>query len=112
MRASRCAGADGARARREFEQLLLIAHYSALRVSTVQSVRAPRSPSLAARFSNEAALQGLKEIAARVAVSLLRYTADVPADRAFHDAALLCRETSQESLVRRLALAALDHALR
>eukprot|EP00455_Lapot_gusevi_P039036 TRINITY_DN4373_c0_g1_i5.p1 TRINITY_DN4373_c0_g1~~TRINITY_DN4373_c0_g1_i5.p1 ORF type:complete len:818 (-),score=195.56 TRINITY_DN4373_c0_g1_i5:51-2441(-) len=57
---------------KEFERFLLITHYCSM-----------------ASTCKRAALQ---EQAARVAISLLRYTTDIPADKAFYEAGTLCRE--------------------
>ncbi len=57
---------------RDFERFLLISHFIALRATCVRN--------------------GLKEQAARLAVSLLRYTADVPVDKAFFEAGTACRD--------------------
>jgi intraflagellar transport protein 172 len=57
---------------KEFERLLLIAHYSALRMGCHK--------------------MGLKALSAKLSVSLLRYTMDIPVDRAFYDAGMECKE--------------------
>ena len=54
-------------AAQEFERLLLVAHYSATRAACM-------------------GLPQLKELVAKVTVSLLRYTDILPADRAFYEA--------------------------
>jgi intraflagellar transport protein 172 len=56
----------------EFERLLFIAHLCSLRC-TCESA-------------------GLKGLQARIATSLLRYTMDLPVDKAFYDAGAACRE--------------------
>lgn len=58
--------------KREFETLLLISHYYATRAA------AQANPSLA-------------PIAAKLSVALLRHTDIVPADKAFHEAAMMCK---------------------
>ena len=54
-------------AAQEFERLLLVAHYSATRAACT-------------------GLPQLKELVAKITVSLLRYTDILPADRAFYEA--------------------------
>ncbi|XP_074541957.1 intraflagellar transport protein 172 homolog [Halichoeres trimaculatus] len=66
-------GEANSRAHEDFEQLLLIAHYCATR----------------------AAAKGVEQLAgtaAKLSVSLLRHTELIPADKAFYEAGLACRE--------------------
>lgn len=65
--------------KREFETLLLISHYYATRAA------AQANPSLA-------------PIAAKLSVALLRHTDIVPADKAFHEAAMMCKSVGWESM--------------
>lgn len=56
----------------EFESLLLIAHY----------------------YANRSAFQphkSLEELATKIAISLLRHTDIIPADKAFYEAGMMCR---------------------
>ena len=56
----------------EFESLLLIAHY----------------------YANRSAFQphkSLEELATKLAISLLRHTDIIPADKAFYEAGMMCR---------------------
>jgi len=66
-------------AQEEFSRLLLLAHYSSLRD---QCVNVPE----------------LLEIKAKLCVSLLRYIGDIPADKAFYEAGLACKEVKWLSL--------------
>jgi len=68
--AIRESSADASRTK-EFERLALIADLSALRTSLKA--------------------KGMPEYAAKVAISVLRYCADVPADKCFYDAAMECK---------------------
>ena len=57
---------------RQFEEHLLVAHYLATRAAC-------------------GSLKQLEKILTKLSVSLLRYTATVPADKAFYEAGLHCR---------------------
>jgi intraflagellar transport protein 172 len=56
----------------DFQRLLAAAHYSAARA-----------------FCRE---HGLKDAAAKLSVSLLRYAGEIPADKAFYQAGMACKE--------------------
>lgn len=56
----------------EFETLMLIAHYYAVRAASL-----PHSP--------------LETVAAKVSISLLRHTDIIPADKAFYEAGVMCK---------------------
>lgn len=73
----------------EFERLVLIAHYHALKIACVD-------------------LSGLKELAARIAISLIRDTDIVPADRAYVDAGMLAKECGWDNIAFVLLNRALD----
>mmetsp|Transcript_15284 Transcript_15284/g.25210 ORF Transcript_15284/g.25210 Transcript_15284/m.25210 type:complete len:1767 (+) Transcript_15284:218-5518(+) len=62
-------------ATKQFERLLLITHYTALK-----------------NFCKE---RGMPDIACKLAVSLLRYCGEIPADKAFFEAGTSCRELGQ-----------------
>eukprot|EP00698_Gefionella_okellyi_P025059 TRINITY_DN9055_c0_g1_i1.p1 TRINITY_DN9055_c0_g1~~TRINITY_DN9055_c0_g1_i1.p1 ORF type:complete len:1722 (-),score=456.28 TRINITY_DN9055_c0_g1_i1:33-5198(-) len=62
----------------QFEKLLLLAHYSTLRDSCAAS--------------------DLADLSAKQAVSLLRFVGDIPADAAFYQAGLACKQVNQLSL--------------
>ncbi|KAA8582872.1 hypothetical protein FQN60_015418, partial [Etheostoma spectabile] len=66
-------------AHEDFEQLLLIAHYYATRSAT-------------------RGVPQLVSISAKLAVSLLRHTELVPADKAFYEAGLACRAVGWENM--------------
>lgn len=55
----------------EFERLLFIVHFVTLKISCENA--------------------GLGEIAAKLAISLVRYCTEIPADKAFHDAGQACK---------------------
>nr|XP_022315673.1 intraflagellar transport protein 172 homolog [Crassostrea virginica] len=62
----------------EFESLLLIAHY----------------------YANRSAFQphkSLEELATKLAISLLRHTDIIPADKAFYEAGMMCRSVGWEN---------------
>lgn len=62
----------------EFESLLLIAHY----------------------YANRSAFQphkSLEELATKIAISLLRHTDIIPADKAFYEAGMMCRSVGWEN---------------
>jgi len=73
----RSGGADNA-VIKEVERLLLVLHYASLR-STAQTA-------------------GALDIAARLNVALVRYAGIVPADRAFYEAGMACRERNWLSM--------------
>ena len=56
----------------EFENLLTIAHYYALRSATLSHA-------------------SLETMAAKLSVSLLRHTDVIPADKAFYEAGIMCK---------------------
>ena len=66
-------------AHKDFEELLLIAHYFAIR-SACQSQKA------------------LESIAVKLSVSLLRYTQQIPADKAFVEAGQACKTHGWENM--------------
>mmetsp|Transcript_11730 Transcript_11730/g.22317 ORF Transcript_11730/g.22317 Transcript_11730/m.22317 type:complete len:1744 (-) Transcript_11730:31-5262(-) len=59
----------------EFNQLALIAHFNALRLQTFHA--------------------GLKPLSAKLAISLLRYTKEIPADKAYFDAGMQAQDLNQ-----------------
>jgi len=63
-----------------FEMMLLIAHYYATRSAAMGHDQ-------------------LKQIAAKLAVSMLRHTDVIPADKAFYEAGVMCRVSSSAELV-------------
>ena len=66
----------GSSAHREFEQCLLVSHYMCTRAACVGVAK-------------------LEEIAAKISVSLLRYTDILPPDRAFYQAGRECKVRKQ-----------------
>ena len=66
-------------AHKEFEELLLVAHYFSIR-SACQSQKA------------------LESIAVKLSVSLLRYTEQIPADKAFVEAGQACKAHGWENM--------------
>ena len=67
----------------EFENMLLIAHFYAVRSAAMGH-------------------KSLDTVATKLAVSLLRYTDVIPADKAFYEAGLLCRVSSQHLFIVRI----------
>lgn len=65
-------GLEGMQGHTEFERLLYIVHFVTMKI---ESERA-----------------GLNEIATKLAVALVRYCTEIPADKAFHDAGQLCKK--------------------
>ncbi|XP_071116630.1 intraflagellar transport protein 172 homolog isoform X1 [Haliotis cracherodii] len=63
----------------EFETLLLIAHYYATRSASLGQ-------------------KSLDTVAARICVSLLRHTDVIPADKAFYEAGIMCRNNGWENM--------------
>ena len=63
----------------EFERMLQVAHYSAVRCACLSQRGAGSGP------------QSLLDVAAKCAVSLLRYSDIIPVDKAFFEAGILCR---------------------
>eukprot|EP00899_Mesostigma_viride_P028336 jgi/Mesvir1/8688/Mv02626-RA.1 len=62
----------------DMERMLRLAHYSHLKEFCKQ--------------------QGMMDIAAKLSVSLLRYIGDIPADKAFYEAGVLCKEIGVQNL--------------
>jgi len=65
-------GLEGMPGHTEFQQLLYIVHFVTLKIECERS--------------------GLGDLAAKLAVALVRYCTEIPADRAFHDAGELCKK--------------------
>ena len=70
---------SGGQALEEFNLLLLISHYYAMRSATVQHKQ-------------------LEEISTKVAISLLRHSDVIPADKAFYDAGNACKSIGWENM--------------
>jgi len=65
---------EGQAGHSEFERLLFIVHFLTMKIETERA--------------------GLNDIAAKLAVALVRYCAEIPADKAFHDAGQLCKKNN------------------
>ena len=74
----------------DFEKTLLIVHLCALKLSCDGSA----SSGSAASSSSASGLGG---VASKIATSLLRYTMDLPVDKAFYDAGMACRSERQNN---------------
>jgi len=71
-------GLQGLAGHDEFEQLLFIVHF------VTQRIQCERA--------------GLPDVAAKLAVSLVRYCTEIPADKAFHDAGEACKEQGWDNM--------------